>query len=79
MISLCLQKESSKQDIYNLSYDKKKTQYLSFQIGIFYTWQNLKLKVSLGSIFPKDFMDIKFVKFGQTELKLWFLEVVCPK
>jgi hypothetical protein len=40
------------------------TQNFSIEIRILGSCQNLKLKVSLDSIFPKDSMDTKFTKFG---------------
>jgi hypothetical protein len=36
----------------------------SFEIRIFYTCQNFKLRVALGYIFPKDSGDTAFCKFG---------------
>ena len=48
------------------------THYFTFKIRILYTCQNLKLKASLGSIFPNNFRDIKFVKFGT-----WSQEQMC--
>ena len=58
------------------------TQYLSFEVRIFYGCQNLELLVALYSKFPKDSRDTKFAKFGWIDQKIWIYQdhsIFCPK
>ena len=52
----------------------KNTQYLSFEIWIFYHCKNLKQITEVYSICSKYFNDILFAKFGWADQKIWILE-----
>ena len=80
-ISSICKRNQLRKDLYRIKLWQN-TQYLSFEIRIFYICQNSNIMVPLGYKFPKDSMDTKFAKFGCIDQKIWILEdhgIFCPK